>query len=418
VREDPLEGSQSSRAKGSLAFVVVAGLALGPAVALGFARFAYALLLPSMRSELHWSLAVAGAMNTANALGYLAGALFVASIARRYGTRRTFIIGLGVTVLSMLVTGVTGNIVVMVGLRSLAGIAGAICFVAGAGLVAELGLTSSSRRATMLLGIYFAGGGAGIVASGLVVPSLLAATSAADGWRWGWLLLAGLGIIALGVAIPAARSCREPSAAPLADKRWPARRLGALLASYALFGAGYIAYMTFIVAFLKHEGAGPGEISAFWVVLGAAAMAGAFAWTRPIAKLRGGNGPGVVLAVVTVGALLPILSGSGIATVGSAVLFGGSFLTVVTAVTVVARRSLEPHHWTPAIAALTVAFACGQSLGPVLVGMISEGTAGLSVGLSVSAGLLAAGALVALAQPHRHIRNEVDDLRTKPRPAL
>ncbi|MGI5290794.1 YbfB/YjiJ family MFS transporter [Nonomuraea polychroma] len=42
-------------------------------MALGFTRFAYALLLPPMHQELHWSYAQAGSMNTANALGYLLG---------------------------------------------------------------------------------------------------------------------------------------------------------------------------------------------------------------------------------------------------------------------------------------------------------------------------------------------------------
>ena len=35
-------------------------------VALGFTRFAYALLLPGMQASLHWSLGDAGALNTAN----------------------------------------------------------------------------------------------------------------------------------------------------------------------------------------------------------------------------------------------------------------------------------------------------------------------------------------------------------------
>ena len=85
---------------------------------------------------------------------------------------------------------------------------------------------------------------------------------------------------------------------------------------------------------------------------------------------------------------------------GSALLFGGSFLSVVTAVTAVARRSLQPHHWTPAIAGLTVAFAVGQCLGPVLAGVLSDRPAGLTVGLTLSVGVLLAGAVVALAQRH------------------
>ena len=56
-------------------FGLALALALAAAVSLGLARFSYALLLPPMRAELHWSYFVAGAMNTANAAGYLVGAL-------------------------------------------------------------------------------------------------------------------------------------------------------------------------------------------------------------------------------------------------------------------------------------------------------------------------------------------------------
>ena len=53
---------------------IAAGLSLGPAVSNGIARFAYGLLLPAMREDLGWSYAEAGWLNTANAIGYLAGA--------------------------------------------------------------------------------------------------------------------------------------------------------------------------------------------------------------------------------------------------------------------------------------------------------------------------------------------------------
>ncbi len=389
----------NSRPSRSLATAL--GLALGPAVAIGLARFDYALLLPSMRADLHWSLTVAGAMNTANALGYLAGALLAAPAARRYGTRRIFVAGLGITVLALLATGGTTNTVVLIALRAVAGASGAAAFIAGAGLVAAAATAISPHRGATMLGIYFAGGGAAIVASGLGIPYLLAATSLSDGWRWGWVLLAGLGALAVGVAAPIALALPEPPAPPAAEKRWPAWHLGPVLTAYGLFGAGYIAYMTFIVAFLKSHGMGPGGITVFWVVLGAASIVGAFAWASPIARFRGGRGPAAVLVVLGVGALLPLVSRSPEAALGSALLFGGSFLSVVTAVTAVARRSLHPHHWTPAIAGMTVAFAVGQCVGPVLAGALSDGPAGLNLGLSLSVGVLLAGAAVALTQRHR-----------------
>jgi hypothetical protein len=51
---------------------------MSPLVAIGLARFAYALLLPPMRAELAWPYSQGGAMNTANAARYLAGAILTA----------------------------------------------------------------------------------------------------------------------------------------------------------------------------------------------------------------------------------------------------------------------------------------------------------------------------------------------------
>ena len=50
-------------------------LALAVAVVNGFARFAYALILPAMRESLGWDYAAAGWLNTANSLGYAVGGL-------------------------------------------------------------------------------------------------------------------------------------------------------------------------------------------------------------------------------------------------------------------------------------------------------------------------------------------------------
>ena len=60
-------------------------LSLAPAIGLGIGRFAYALVLPDMRDTLGWSYSAAGFMNTINAVGYLAGALFASRMIRRFG---------------------------------------------------------------------------------------------------------------------------------------------------------------------------------------------------------------------------------------------------------------------------------------------------------------------------------------------
>ena len=64
-------------------------LSLGPAVSNGFARFAYALILPAMRADLDWSYTQAGSMNSVNALGYLAGSLVAFYTIAAVGARLT-----------------------------------------------------------------------------------------------------------------------------------------------------------------------------------------------------------------------------------------------------------------------------------------------------------------------------------------
>ena len=113
-------------------------LALASAVSLGLARFSYALLLPPMRAELHWSYFTAGAMNTANAAGYLMGAL----LAPRWFARRD---ALGVLVAGGLATAAilvahafAPSDAALYALRTVAGVASAATFVGGGLLAARL----------------------------------------------------------------------------------------------------------------------------------------------------------------------------------------------------------------------------------------------------------------------------------------
>ena len=79
-------------------------LSLGAAVALGISRFSYGLLLPPMRADLGWSYFLAGAMNTANAFGYMLGALATPWLMRRVSPQRLLVAGAILTGLFMLVS--------------------------------------------------------------------------------------------------------------------------------------------------------------------------------------------------------------------------------------------------------------------------------------------------------------------------
>ena len=381
----------------------ILGLSTGAVVALGFARFAYALLLPPMRADLGWSYADAGALNAANAVGYVVGALATASISALLGARRSFLGGLVVTALALLASGATSDFVLLLGLRALAGFAGALSFVVGAVLAAQAGIGATRQRQAFLIAVYFGGGGTGMVASSLAVPLVFAL---GGGWRAGWLVLGALACLCLPLAVRAVRAIDVPPsiARTAASDRPPGVRLFATFACYVLFGAGYIAYMTFIIAFLRGEAAGNATIASFWCVLGLSSLAGSFLWGRLFAGLPGGWPMATVLLVNAAGAALPLLTASLAATLLSAALFGATVMAVPSAAAAFVRKSLPESAWTAVFGRLTFVFGLGQSIGPLLSGALSDASpVGIRAGLMVSACILLVGALVAVfqAEPRR-----------------
>lgn len=164
-------------------------LALGTASALGLARFAYGLLLPAMREDLHWTLSEAGTMSAANGLGYLLGALLTAVAVRRVGTAVTFRRGMILTAVSLAATAASDHFLALLATRAAAGVAGAAVFITGGVIASHLATRATSGAP---ITIYFAGTGLGIVFSGVTIPPL------AGQWRLAWL---GLSVAAAVTAL-------------------------------------------------------------------------------------------------------------------------------------------------------------------------------------------------------------------------
>ena len=117
-------------------FWLALALSVGAAVSLGVTRFAYGLLLPGMRTDLGWSYTLAGAMNTANAVGYLLGALAMPGLMRRVSPTVLLWAGSLLAALFMGLCGFFTDASVLLVQRLLAGVASALVFVAG-GLLAS-----------------------------------------------------------------------------------------------------------------------------------------------------------------------------------------------------------------------------------------------------------------------------------------
>ena len=383
--------------------VVAAALALGAAVSLGLARFAYALLLPPMRADLHWSYLTAGAMNTVNAGGYLCGALVAPAWLRRADARTLFIGANLATALALLGHGLVTSDLSLFAMRLLAGMASALSFIAGGLLATRLaaGPDAGVRnpRGGLVLGIYYGGTGLGIFAAALLVPPL-AGRAVGHAWQGAWIALAALALAATAVAAGATGAMRQPAmaAAVAAHRRfaWPSF-LPALLA-YLLFGLGYIGYMTFVISLLREEHFSDAAATAFFALLGLAVVVSPWLWAGMLQRLRGGGALSILSALVALATLLPVLSAGKVAVFGSGLLFGAVFLSLVASTTSLIRHNLPAPAWPTAIAAFTIVFAAGQIVGPSLVGLIADHFGGLRAGFACSAAVLALAALVALGQ--------------------
>jgi predicted MFS family arabinose efflux permease len=370
-------------------------LSLAPTIGLGIGRFAYALVLPDMRDSLHWSYSAAGFMNTINAVGYLAGALLASRTIRRFGLAANVRWGSLACVLSLALCAMSANFVVLSFARLLAGFAGAAGFVGGGALAAMIA-QSRPARADFLLSLFYAGPGIGILFSGLIAPFVLQAFGPGSWWIvwWAMTLLTAVMIMPLLLAPLGANAL----AGPTVRTSFSIQPVAIYLTAYFLFGAGYIAYMTFMIAYVRDAGGGASAQSLFWSLIGISAFVTPWVWRGVLALNRGGSSTAIILGVNALGAALPIFGHSPLLLAISALVFGVAFFAVVGSTTAFVRFNYPPSEWPAGIAAMTIAFGIGQTLGPIVVGAITDALGNLSYALNVSAAMLALGAVLAAFQ--------------------
>lgn len=391
---------------------------MGAAVSLGIARFAYGLLLPPMRDDLGWSYLLAGSMNTANALGYLLGALALPRLLKRLEAVRVLLIGAGLASVFMALSGFFTDASALLLQRLLAGVASALVFATGGLLAARLA-ARTPERGGLLIGLYYGGTGFGIVLSALLVPAVLqAAAGQPHAWAWAWWALALGCVVGTLVLLWPARVMGEGGGAgandasgagnadnktakldPQAGERvfaWRDFRFA--LASYFLFGVGYIGYMTFVIALIRQQGASAGFVTLFYSLLGVAVVGSSRLWAGLLDRYKGGQTLAILSALLGLATLMPALTDRPGLLLISGLLFGAVFLSLVASTTALVRHNLPQASWAAGISGFTAVFAAGQIVGPTFAGWISDGAGGLERGLVFSAAALWLGGLLAWQQ--------------------
>ena len=377
---------------------ILLGLTLGVCITNGFARFAYGLILPAMRADLNWSYTQAGWINTANALGYIVGAMLTLAIVQRVPAARIFQWGMAITVAFLIATALTQDYALLSAWRLLTGIGGAMAFIAGGALAAALHPDSQSRNALAIAIYYGVGGGLGMVLSGAALPWLFDHYPPSV-WPLSWALMGGTSLLFLPLCLWAAQQLHPPvKPAAAATGRLPLGRMAAQILGYFCFGLGYIVYVTFLVAWMKRGFDTAALIAGVWVVMGLGIMASPFVWRPLLARYASGLPLACVMATMTAGALLPLAMPSALGLMLSAALFGVSVFMAPSAVTSFCRLNLPPQRWGRSVSLFTVVFAVGQTIGPIAAGALGDLTGDIGQSLAAGGAILALGAVIALAQ--------------------
>lgn len=370
-------------------------LSFGSIVSNSFARFAYALVVPAMRADLALNWSQAGWLNTVSAIGYLAGAIIARVLVVRVGNRRLFQTGMLLTALSILATGLSRDMETIAAMRLLSGVFSAAVFVSGSALASNLA-PGRPASAMTLLSIFFSGAGVGMMASGAIIPWLLEARGS-GAWPLVWIAMGAVSVAMSLAAGWAATQVEEPGAAP-GSVAWNAGPFLPQILGYLMFAVGYIGYMTFVVAWMRDNGAGVASVTTAWCVLGLSTMVAPAGWRGPLERWRDGRPMAAGLALLAAGAAIPLLSAQFGWILASAVLFGAGMVAVPSSVTALVRHGLPKPAWGSAMAGFTIVFAAGQVVGPVATGWLADQFGSLRPGLAASVAILLVGAAIALAQ--------------------
>lgn len=357
-------------------------------LSLGLARFAYTPMLPIMREQAGLTYLAGGWLATVNYAGYMSGALLAASISDLGRKFLLYRVGLFLALLSTAAMGLTDNVLLWGILRFVAGLSSTAGMLLASGLVLNWLMRQGYRPE---LGLHFTGIGLGIAVSGIAVASMVDWLN----WDQQWL---GLGVLGLAFFLPAWWWLPAPAAIqtggasksvetpPAPTQRW----MWLLIAAYFCAGFGFVISATFIVAILVKLPLLAGKGNWVWVIVGLSAAPSCFIWDRVASAIGTIRALMVAYILQTISIMLPVVTDGAALNVFGAVLFGATFVGIVSlTLTLIGRH--YPANPAKAMAKMTLSYGIAQIFAPAMAGYIAAATGSYQGALIITAGFMVLG---------------------------
>jgi len=368
---------------------VILGLGLLCVMAsLGFGRYVFTAILPSMMKGLSLDYTQMGLLGTGNLGGYLLFAVVGGFLSVRYGPRLVISTSLFFLGILLFLTGLADSFAFAFGMRFLTGLGSGAAYVPMMGLLAAW---FSSEKRGMASGIISSGAGFSMIVMGLLM-NFLNRHFLDSGWRLAWHFI-GVSSIVVGVlcslflvnrpqdkGLKAIGQKAEASVSALneAQTGWQriyrCRPLYLLAFIYFAFGFSYIIYLQYFSAYLINEisfsSYRAGEL---FSLLGLLSLVSGPLWGTVSDLIGRGYGLAIVFFLQSLSFLLFALPGTGVvAAYLSTILFSLSVFSVPIIMAASAGDYLGPRLAPAGLGSITVIFGIGQAIGPAIGGRMAD----------------------------------------------
>jgi MFS family permease len=371
---------------------------------LGLARFAFGMLLPSMRDALGMSYDEMGLLGAANFAGYLAAVGMTPLLLRRITPRKLISGGLLLIAVCIFAISACSSYLPVLIFYTLVGVGSGL---ANIPLMVLVSYWFRRNRRGRAAGLIVIGSGFAIVFSGFAIP-FLNTHFGANGWRVSWFLIA---LIVLAIATVAAILIRNNPAekglepigseepiiyAPSETKgHYTTLQILAHLGSlYFIFGATYVIYGTFIVTTLIEEyGFDEANAGHFWSWVGFFSIFSGIVFGTLSDRI---GRKGALMTVFSVQTLAYLFAGLKLGTAVlfcSVVLYGIAVFAIPAIMAAAIGDYLGKTRAAIGFSIITFCFATGQALGPAVAGAVAE-TTGTFTGSYLASSALTAGAVI------------------------